>query len=335
MPGVSETNEIASELYVVPPAQFVAVRDELARTARANGNPELARELRSLRRPTQSAWLVNLLTRHELAAMEGLIALGRELREAQTGLDGTRLRRLSTQRQQMIADLLDRARCRAGEAGLRPTVGVLYEVEATLHAALVDLAASFTVQAGRLVRPMSHNGFGPWPHADVAPTARVPAPPADAPIQDVRRELRGLRLVEDELGQRRERASAEPPEHDARRPPQGAPSRSLDDGRLAAAVEPGAEGEQGLRRVETELAAAESTHWQREHDLADAEAAVEAARDRLEWLDIQRMDARRETVTAEHRLAEARSAQQLAVRAVAAARQRVEAAESRLRPDRC
>jgi len=111
--GASDSDEIAGELYLVPPARFVAARDELVRKARAAGNPELARELHSLRRPKQSAWLVNLLTRHERASMERLFALGRDLRRAQTRLDATQLRRLSAQRQQMIADLLDSARRQA------------------------------------------------------------------------------------------------------------------------------------------------------------------------------------------------------------------------------
>jgi hypothetical protein len=73
-------------------------------------------------------------------------------------------------------------------------------------------------------------------------------------------------------------------------------------------------------------------HWQREQELADAEAAVEAARDRLHWLDQQRMEARRDKVTAERHLSEARSAQRSAIREVAAARRLLEAAETRHRP---
>jgi len=36
----------------------------------------------------------------------------------------------------------------------------------------------------------------------------------------------------------------------------------------------------GVAAAEAALAAAESLHWQREHELADAEGALEAARDR-------------------------------------------------------
>ena len=338
--GASDSDEIAGELYLVPPVRFVAARDELVRKARAAGNRELARELQSLRRPTQSAWLVNLLTRHERASMERLFALGRELRRAQTWLDGTELRRLSAQRQQMIADLLDSARRRAADAGLRPADAVLSEVEATLRAALVDLAASSTVLSGRLVRPMSHSGFGPMPHVDAAPVLRAPSPPAEghaqAPAEGQAPERAGTRApepaairdqemgrgwsfwpVEDELGRQRERAATE---RGARQ--QGKPA--------AAEAEPATEVEQAIRHAEAELAAAESTHWLREQDLADTEGAVEAARDRLAWLDSQRMEARREKVAAERRLAEARSAQRAAIGTVGKARRELEAVESRL-----
>src|SRR4029453_15900521 len=48
-----------------------------------------------------------------------------------------------------------------------------------------------------------------------------------------------------------------------------------------------------VRQAQAALAALESAHWQREHDLADAEAALEAAEDRIDWLDSQRIEGRR------------------------------------------
>lgn len=342
----TETDEIAGELYLVPPAGFVAARDELVRQSHAAGNRELADELRSLRRPTLSAWLVNLLARHERAPMERLLAVGREMRDAQTRLDTAQLRRLAGQREQMIADLLDRGRRRAVEAGMQPSVGVLSEVEATLKAALVDLAASSTVLSGRLVRPMSHSGFGPMPHVAAAPAVPAPSPPAEAPAQEATRaeirEAREWNFPADELARKRARASAD--QGDSQRP-QSAPSRPLDEEPWPAVTdeepwfaatdeEPwfaATDEEQGVLRAAAELAAAESEHWQREFELADAEGAVDAARDRSDWLDSQRIQARRDRVTAERHLAEAQSAQQSAVRAVEDARRALEAAERRLR----
>src|SRR5215207_10379912 len=165
---LSETDEIAAELYLVPPARFVAARDQVVRQARAAGHRDLAREVHALRRPTLSAWLVNVLTRHQRARMQQLFGLGRDLRQAQTQLDGDQLQRLPGQRQDLVAELLDWASRHAAEAGVRPTDAALSEVEATLHAGLVDLAAAAAVMSGHLVRPMSHAGFGPLPQVESA-----------------------------------------------------------------------------------------------------------------------------------------------------------------------
>ena len=61
---------------------------------------------------------MNLLAR-DSEAMQRLSALGRRLRDAQTGLAGTELRNLAEQRRRPVADLLDRAQAHAAEAGLR------------------------------------------------------------------------------------------------------------------------------------------------------------------------------------------------------------------------
>jgi hypothetical protein len=303
--AASELDEIVGELYLVPPTDFVSVRNDLVRQARSSGNRGLAEKLQSLRRPTQSAWLVNVLASTESAAMKRLSALGRELRGAQTGLDGGELRMLSEQRRQLITDLLDRARSYAADAGVRVTDSVLSEVEATLRFALVDLAGSFTVRSGRLVRPLAHNGFGPRPQVDVAPAPLAVAEPGE--IADPAEWV--YLPMDDELAARRRSRTGS-----GQVPGESGKSR------------PAPEQERAVQRATAELAAAESAHWQREHDLADAQAALEAATDRLDWLDAQRMEARRDKVTAENRLAEALAQQRDAIQAVADARQRLEIA---------
>ena len=306
----SELDEIVGELYLLPPTEFVAARNELARQARAAGNREFAEALQNLRRPTRSAWLVNLLARRDPAAMKRLSIVGRELREAQTGLDGAQLRNLAEQRRQVIDELLERARHRATEAGLRLTNAMMSEVEATLQAALVDLSGSLTVRNGRLERPLSKSGFGPQPHVDFVPATELPDETVDR-----------VPPVEDELAARRNaRASAS----------NTVSVEVLDE---PAASVGNIEALRELREAEEELAAAESLHWQREFELADAAAGVEAANDRLTSLDTQRIEARRDKVSAEAHLAEARTRQLAAVRAVEDARRRLELARQWARVD--
>src|SRR5688572_8917887 len=75
--------EIAEELYALPPAEFVAVREERARSIRDEGDRGTANAVHGLRRPTQGAWLVNLLARDESGLLTQLLDVGAELRAAQ------------------------------------------------------------------------------------------------------------------------------------------------------------------------------------------------------------------------------------------------------------
>src|SRR5918997_88921 len=304
-----ELDEIVRDLYVLPPTDFVAARNELVRQARAAGSREIAERLQRLRRPTRSAWLVNLLAR-DTTAMRRLSTLGRELRDAQTELAHSELRHLAEQRRQLIADLLDQAQAYAQAAGVRLSATVLSEVEGTLQAALVDLAGALTIRNGRLVRPLSHSGFGPRPRAKVTEirstvelrSVEIPAAGAaervNAPVEDElaarRQAVASLRVVQ--LSPMTDPALVEDDDSGA------APGNELDEGHA-------------LRQAEEDLAFAEAVHWQAEFELADAEGAVEAAADRLDSLDTQRIEARRDKVTAQRYLAEARSRQQAAVNA--------------------
>jgi hypothetical protein len=309
-----ELDEIVRELYVLPPDDFVAARNELVRQARAAGSRDVAEQLQQLRRPTRSAWLINLLAR-DPEGMQRMSALGRQLRDAQTGLSRTELRQLAEQRRQLITDLLQRARAYAAEADFRLTPTVLSEVEATLQAALVDLAGAMTIRNGRLVRPLSHIGFGPRPRAAVRRIAERDAERAkEAAIHDVV-ETPGAD-VEDELAAaRRRRNSGERWTVEV-----------VESADPVLATEPEPQVRRHLRLAEEELALAEAAHWQSEFELADAEAAVEMAEDMLSTLDTKRIEARRDKVTAQRHLAEAESRQRHAVNALADARQRLDEA---------
>jgi hypothetical protein len=78
-----ELEEIAAELYALRPDDFAGARDDQVRKARADSRKPLARELSGLRRPTMSAWLINLLWRGQRHVMEQLLQLGDELNRAQ------------------------------------------------------------------------------------------------------------------------------------------------------------------------------------------------------------------------------------------------------------
>src|SRR5207302_3534892 len=169
---------IADELYALPPGDFAAARDEYVRKARAEGRQALARELAQLRRPTLSAWLINLLWRDQRDVMEQLFELADALRRAQAQAAGGELRTLTAQRRELEAALLRRASELADEHGVKLTDTVAREAQETLSAALASPEVAGEVRTGRLVKPASYAGFG------VLPAARTAAGPPPAPKRE-------------------------------------------------------------------------------------------------------------------------------------------------------
>ena len=324
-----ELDEIVRELYVLPPTDFIASRNELVRQAKSADSRDVADRLQQLRRPTRSAWLVNLLAR-DPTAMQRLSALGRELRDAQTGLARTELRNLAEQRRQLIADLLDRTRAHAAEVGMQLTPTVLSEVEATLQAALVDLAGALTIRNGRLVRPLSHSGFGPRPRVNASQIrSTVELRPIEVPAEAAADNKSPQ--VEDELQARRQRRAEGG--HWTVELVEVADDWLVEDDDANPAPESGGKGPRELRLAEAALAYAEAAHWQSEFDLADAEAAVEAADDAVSSLDTKRIEVRRDRVAAQRHLTEAQSRQRDTVNALAEARRRLDAAQQLVSKD--
>jgi hypothetical protein len=163
--GVSELEEIAAELYALPPAGFTAARDERARQARAAGDRELATAVKGLRRPTVGAWAVNLLAQAAPDSLAEVFALAEELRDAQVSRQGDVLRTLMRRRQQVLAAAVRDARELAAEAGQPLADEAALQVERTLVAALSDPDAAEQVRAGRLATALEYAGFGELPAA--------------------------------------------------------------------------------------------------------------------------------------------------------------------------
>jgi hypothetical protein len=152
--------QVADELYALTPTEFRAARDERAAQARASGDADLAGAIGKLRRPTVSAWLVNLLVREAAAQVGELLELGGSLREAQQALAGDRLRELSAQRRQLVTAITQDAKRLAARAGQPVSAQTEREVRDTLEAALADPDVADAVRSGRLTSALSYAGLG-------------------------------------------------------------------------------------------------------------------------------------------------------------------------------
>jgi len=290
---VDET-EIISELYALPLADFTRVRNDLAAQAKRRGRKQLAETIKQLRKPTASAWAVNLLVRHHPEEITALLAIGAQLREAQSSLAGDALRDLTRQRRQAIAALGRLARAVAARYGQKLSSASESEVEETLQAALVDPAAGYALRSGRLTAPLSYVGLGPLSAvAGPAPTAETEIPkPAGTSITATWPEGDGGLIwpVPDEIEP--PPVAVPEPVHAAPAPPEPAP----------AAPKPAPEPVRD-RRAEEERRRRERDDLEqarRRRELAEAREAQEEAESRAERTsaELDEAQARAEAATA-------------------------------------
>ena len=131
-----DLDEAAGQLYAANPDEFMAARTALAKQAKEAGDKALAKQITALRKPTRSAWLVNLVARAEPDRVAELIELGAALQEAQQAMDGDTLRRLSRDRRTLIDALARRAGELGRDQGYPAPDGAVQEVSQSLQAAL-------------------------------------------------------------------------------------------------------------------------------------------------------------------------------------------------------
>src|SRR3546814_16382925 len=95
--GVTTLLEAADELYALTLAEFTAARGAMAKQLRTQDRP-LADRIKTLRKPSTAAWVVNVLARREHEQVSQVLEVGAALREAQASLDGDEMRALTRQR---------------------------------------------------------------------------------------------------------------------------------------------------------------------------------------------------------------------------------------------
>jgi hypothetical protein len=286
--------EIADELYGHVPGEFVAVRDAAARTAREDGDRELADEVKALRKPSVGAWLADRLVRDRPGELDELLDLGQSLREARDALDGAQLRSMSRQRHAVVRALVERAAALAEQDGQRAGDPAQRELEVTLDAALADEQAADALRTGRLVRGLVSTGLEPVDLSDA-----VAVPDAAAPA-------------------RGRRAKARP-----------APAKAAPRATQRAAQKDQAKREGAVTAAQKDLDAAETARTQREDELRAAQGALDAARERVAELQREVRAATTEQSRADAACREADAAHRAATRTRDAARRAVDAARRR------
>jgi uncharacterized coiled-coil protein SlyX len=312
-----DLDEVADELYEVPPEEFIAIRTQRQDEAKAAGDKALAKAIGGLPKPSTAAWVSNLLVRAHRPEIEGLVELGGLLREAQENLAGDELKALSAQRSQLVNALTRQAAGLARERGHRVSTAVTDQVDETLRAAMADPEAGEALLTGRITSAMSYSGMGttvsrpdlrlvrpPAPERPAAPkasrtTEAPPRPSADerrkarerereearrAAEEQRRRELAEARRVAEEAEAQADEAQAAADDEKQRIEELEARRTSL-EARVAELSDQLAKAEGEVAEVGAQMKRAERRRKSAEHEAAEAVVARERARARVEQLE--------------------------------------------------
>lgn len=155
-----DLDQLADELYALPPEQFVEARAAVVSVAREAGAASTAAALAKLRKPTVTAFLANQVVRTAPDVVAGVIAVGPAMRDATIAGDAAALRDLGRHRASLLAEVGRRARALAEEHDVRYSATNQRELEATFTAAAVDEAAASALLTGRLTGPLESAGLG-------------------------------------------------------------------------------------------------------------------------------------------------------------------------------
>ena len=316
-----DLDSVADELYRASPDEFVERRKQQAAAARAAKDRDLAKAVLALRRPTRSAWLVNLLAHAAPTEVSALLELGTALADAQRRGSGPDLRELSRQRHTTIEALTRQAVSLAADQGHAATEATRQEVSQTLQAALADGEVADLVRAGRVVQAASYGGFGPLDLFAAAPApatqalpevAESPARAHSAPSPESPAEGEGAPAVGPDAAPSPvdEEAAPSPVDEEAERARREAES----------AVRSATEGLEEARRLAEEAETAAQEQTSRADELAD----------QVDSLRTQLSDAEAAERQAQDEARAARRAGQQAQRAVSEAEQALHEAEAEL-----
>ncbi|MGY1772123.1 hypothetical protein [Blastococcus sp. SYSU D00813] len=300
-----ELDDVADELYEVPPEEFVAARTARVDDARAAGDRVLAKQIGALPKPSTAAWVVNVLVRAHRDEIEALVELGGLLREAQDSLAGDQLRALNTQRGQLLSALTRQAAARARERGHAVSTAVSGQVEDTLRAAMADPEAGEAVLGGRLTSPLSYSGMGGV--TGMRPQLRVVPEPAPAPARGAKAAGRD----EDAAGRRaREEQRRREREEEARRAAEEKRRRELAEAREEAAAAAALAEETAARAAEERDRAGELDERHEELRARVEELTAELARAEEEAAEVaaELRRAERHRTTAERQARDAAAA---------------------------
>ncbi len=273
-PAMAEVDPVSEQarLYGLPLGEFVAERNALASKLRAAKLTDVAKQVRSWRRPSVAAWGINQLPRRHPEVYDRLVSAGDRLRSAQAGTDTSVVREAVTARREAIEQAKRRVLTLLKDGGHATSPLVERRVATSLEAISAFGTAQGSPPRGRL------DGDLDPPDFSTIESLTATAPPLARAERDLPAEI--------------------PPDAESRGAQEGVSDAELQADLRRRAVR---SAEEALRFGELRTEAARG-------ELAEAERRQEAARNRLRAAEDSELEARRrlESAQADEQAAERR-----------------------------
>jgi hypothetical protein len=149
-------NDDVDALFKLPLAEFIDARNTLAKQLKLSGRADDANLVKTLAKPSVSAWSVNQLYWNHRDEFEMLLAAGQRFRKAQTSGKIADMRDSLHARSEALLRLSDLASSLLSDAGHSPAPGTIHRITTTLEA-LSALSDGPTL--GRLSQDVDPPGF--------------------------------------------------------------------------------------------------------------------------------------------------------------------------------
>jgi hypothetical protein len=237
MPPLAAVPDLEHELdalYALPLEEFTKARNDLSTRLRKAHQNDAAAEVRSLKKPSATAWAANRLAREHPDLVRELLDAGARLRDVQQralagGESHSEVADAAGRERDAVRALVNAARA---ELGPRASAQLLDRLSQTLRAAAVDPGRAPTLRAGRLTEELRAVGFGPL--EAVTPKRRRPTVDRRAERERLKELRSEARRLADEA--REAERSARQAEHEAERLRRVAAERREDADRAATAL---------------------------------------------------------------------------------------------------
>ena len=155
----AKLNDEVDELFRLPLADFVDARNALAKRLKQSGRANDANLVRTLVKPSVSAWTVNQLYWQHRDEFDELLAAGQRVRQAQASGRASKLgdmRQALDARREALAELSNLASSLLSDAGHSPSPDTIRRIVTTLEAIS---ALSDGPTLGRLTEDVDPPGF--------------------------------------------------------------------------------------------------------------------------------------------------------------------------------